>query len=49
MIECDGGSFRLARSGANSVLLHNNGFVLIGGCGEEMEEGQERHFEPGRG
>lgn len=47
MIECDGGSFRLARSGANSVLLHNNGFVLIGGCGEEVEEGQERHFDPG--
>ena len=47
MIECDGGSFRLARSGANSVLLHNNGFVLIGGCGEEIEEGQERHFDPG--
>ena len=35
MIECDGGSFRLARSGANAVMLHNNGFVLIGGCGEE--------------
>ena len=47
MIECDGGSFRLTRSGANSVLLHNNGFVLIGGCGEEIEEGQERHFDPG--
>jgi hypothetical protein len=47
MIECDGGSFRLARSGANSVLLHNNGFVLVGGCGEEIEEGQERHFDPG--
>jgi hypothetical protein len=47
MIECDGGSFRLARSGANSVTLHNNGFVLIGGCGEEIEEGQQRHFSPG--
>ena len=47
MIECDGGSFRLTRSGANSVLLHNNGFVLVGGCGEEIEEGQERHFDPG--
>jgi len=47
MIECDGGSFRLARSGANSVMLHNNGFVLIGGCGEEVEEGQVRHFSPG--
>jgi hypothetical protein len=47
MIDCDGGSFRLARTGANSVLLHNNGFVLIGGCGEEAEEGQERRFDPG--
>ena len=47
MIECDGGSFRLARAGANSVLLHNNGFVLVGGCGEEMEEGKEVYFDPG--
>ena len=29
------------------MLLHNNGFVLVGGCGEEVEEGQERHFDPG--
>jgi hypothetical protein len=47
LIECDGGSFRLNRSGANSVMLNNNGFVLIGGCGEEVEEGQIRHFSPG--
>jgi hypothetical protein len=47
MIECDGGSFRLTRAGANSVLLHNNGFVLIGGCGEEIEEGKEVYFDPG--
>ena len=49
MIECDGGSFRLARSGANSVMLHNNGFVLVGGCGEDVEEGQERALRSGRG
>ena len=47
MIECDGGSFRLARTAGNSLLLHNNGFVLVGGCGEEVEEGQERFFDPG--
>ena len=47
MIECDGGSFRLAPASANSVLLHNNGFVLIGGCGEEMPEGQMLHLSPG--
>ena len=29
------------------MLLHNNGFVLIGGCGEELEEGQTVHFSPG--
>ena len=47
MIECDGGSFRLARAGGNSVLLHNNGFVLIGGCGEEVEDGQTMQLSPG--
>lgn len=47
MIECDGGSFRLARAGGDSLLLHNNGFVLVGGCGEEVEESQERFFDPG--
>jgi hypothetical protein len=36
-IECDGGSFRLKRENAKSVLLHNNGFVLEGGCGERTE------------
>jgi hypothetical protein len=47
LIECDGGSFRLARAGANAAMLHNNGFVLIGGCGEEVEEGNMIHFSPG--
>ena len=28
-------------------MLHNNGFVLIGGCGEEVEEGQVRALHPG--
>jgi hypothetical protein len=47
MVECDGGSFRVARSNANAVLLHNNGFILIGGCGEDVDEGKEVHFSPG--
>ncbi len=47
MIECDGGSFRLTRTSGNAVLLHNNGFVLIGGCGEEVDEGKEVFFDPG--
>lgn len=47
MVECDGGSFRLARTGGNAVLLHNNGFVLIGGCGEEVEDGERVHLSPG--
>ncbi len=47
MIDCDGGSFRLTRASANSVLLHNNGFVLIGGCGEDVPEEKMVHFDPG--
>lgn len=47
-IECDGGSFLLKRQSANSVLLDNGGFVLIGGCGDEVEEGEELRFEPGK-
>ena len=49
MVECDGGSFHLARSDANAVMLHNNGFILVGGCGEDVEEGKERALQPGRG
>jgi len=29
------------------VLLHNNGFVLVGGCGEEVEPGREVQLDPG--
>ena len=45
-IDCDGGSFSLEASKANSVLLRNNGFVLIGGCGEEIEDSQTVYFSP---
>jgi hypothetical protein len=47
-IECDGGSFKLKRENANSTLLTNNGFVLIGGCGEEVAEPDMVHFSPGK-
>jgi hypothetical protein len=46
-VECDGGSFRLQRQTANTVLLNNSGFVLLGGCGEEVEEGKRVFFSPG--
>ena len=39
--------FVSTRASANSVLLHNNGFVLIGGCGEEVPEEKMVHFDPG--
>ena len=50
MIECDGGSYAPCPLRVrNSVLLHNNGFVLVGGCGEEMPRRARRlHFSPGR-
>jgi hypothetical protein len=47
-IECDGGSFDLKRESPTTALLHNNGFVLIGGCGEEVEESQTVYFSPGK-
>ncbi len=47
-IECDGGSFDLKRESPTTALLHNNGFVLIGGCGEEVDESQMVYFSPGK-
>jgi hypothetical protein len=46
-IECDGGSFDLKRESPTTVLLHNNGFVLVGGCGAEADEA-EIDFIPGK-
>jgi hypothetical protein len=46
-IECDGGSFDIKRESATTALLNNNGFVLIGGCGEEVEEPEQVYFSPG--
>lgn len=42
-IDCDGGSFNLKENGS-SLLLQNNGFVVIGGCGESEEEAEQRDF-----
>lgn len=46
-IDCDGGSFSLRPSG-QSLLLENNGFVVVGGCGaSEDEQENEEHVSPG--
>jgi hypothetical protein len=46
-VDCDGGSFNL-RSGGQSLLLENNGFVVVGGCGaSEDEHENEEHVLPG--
>jgi len=47
-VDCDGGSFNLKRENASAVTLTNNGFVLVGGCGEEVEKTQRVYFSPGQ-
>lgn len=42
-IECDGGSFNLRPSGS-SLLVDNNGFVVVGGCGGNEEEQAHPEF-----
>lgn len=42
-IECDGGGFRLRGSGP-SLLLDNQGFVVVGGCGASEDEQEQRDF-----
>ena len=46
-IDCDGGSFSLKQANP-AVLLENEGFVLVGGCAEEVAEGKEVYFKPGK-
>jgi hypothetical protein len=46
-VECDGGSFELKRESPGTVLLKNNGFILIGGCSEDLEASKEVYFSPG--
>jgi len=46
-IDCDGGSFDL-QPRQQSLLLTNNGFVLVGGCGASDEESENPvFFSPG--
>ena len=46
-IDCDGGSFNLRPSGS-SLILDNNGFVVVGGCGaSEEEEERTEYVTPG--
>src|SRR6185369_256380 len=33
-VECDGGRFNLRRANPSALLLENEGFVVVGGCGE---------------
>jgi hypothetical protein len=47
-IDCDGGSFVLKPGNAGSIMLQNNGFVLIGGCGEDIEQADQVYFTPGK-
>jgi hypothetical protein len=47
-IECDGGNFSLKRDSASTAMLSNSGFVLIGGCGEDVEASEEVYFSPGK-
>lgn len=46
-VDCDGGGFSLKPGGA-SLLLENNGFVVVGGCGaSEDEQENEEVVRPG--
>jgi hypothetical protein len=46
-IDCDGGSFKL-RTSEKSLLLENEGFVVVGGCGaSEDEQEMADYVKPG--
>jgi hypothetical protein len=46
-IDCDGGGFHLKPS-TDSLLLENEGFVVIGGCGASEDEAEQAdHVSPG--
>ncbi len=47
-IDCDGGSFNLKASGP-ALLLENEGFVVVGGCGgTEEEQDNSVYVQPGQ-
>jgi hypothetical protein len=37
-VECDGGSFVLRPENAGGLMLQNNGFVVVGGCGDDEDK-----------
>jgi hypothetical protein len=43
-VDCDGGSFKLKAAGRDSVLLENEGFVVVGGCGASEDEREQEEF-----
>ncbi len=49
-VECDGGratvSWSLEKNAKNEITFVNHGFVLHGGCGEDMKEGDEVFLTP---
>lgn len=47
-IECDGGQFTLEREPGDTVLLRNEGFVLIGGCESGLSRSESVYFSPGQ-
>jgi hypothetical protein len=46
-VECGGGTFDMKRESPTTALLYNHGFIVMGGCGSEIEEGKEVFFNPG--
>lgn len=51
-VECDGGSATIQWDIATKdreILLKNNGFVLHGGCGDELQEGETIWLDPKKG
>lgn len=42
-VDCDGGSFNLRPAG-DALLLENNGFVVVGGCGASEDERENEAY-----
>lgn len=37
-VDCDGGTFMAWRSEGDSILLRTGGFIVAGGCGEDVDD-----------
>jgi hypothetical protein len=46
-VECDGGTFDMNRESPTTALLYNHSFVVVGGCGQEVEGTDWVYFSPG--